>query len=220
LYQSQRAMSKTIYPIMGLGYKAGDFAKVNLDKITLASLGISTPAQVEAYMDEVRALQSARWLYGGYLEHRALYQSSLFIGGHKKRDHHLAIDIWGPVGSKVYAPIEGQIHSFAYNDKLLDYGYTLLICHIDQDQPFYTLYGHLSSAFYDEWRVGKIVTAGEVIGEIGDKEENGGWLPHLHFQIIKDLETYVGDYPGVCSIDDIPLYRENCPDPMRYIRFE
>ena len=32
-------------------------------------------------------------------------------------------------------------------------------------------------------------------------------------QIIKDMGSYKGDYPGVASLHEIDFYRSNCPDP-------
>ena len=52
-----------------------------------------------------------------------------------------------------------------------------------------------------------------MIGEIGQYEVNGHWPPHLHFQIIKDMEDNVHDYPGVCSGSKLNHYKANCPDP-------
>jgi hypothetical protein len=54
---------------------------------------------------------------------------------------------------------------------------------------------------------------GEIIGYIGDYNENGTWPPHLHFQIIEDLRNQIGDYPGVASEAESDFYLTNCPDP-------
>jgi hypothetical protein len=42
---------------------------------------------------------------------------------------------------------------------------------------------------------------------------NGDYAPHLHFQIIIDMENKKGDYPGVCSSKTLAFYLQNCPDP-------
>jgi hypothetical protein len=36
-----------------------------------------------------------------------------------------------------------------------------------------------------------------------DASVNGDYAPHLHFQIISNIEDYQGDYPGVCSKSDL-----------------
>jgi len=48
---------------------------------------------------------------------------------------------------------------------------------------------------------------------VGDSSVNGGYSPHLHFQIIKNIEDNFSDYPGVTSKKDLDYYLENCPNP-------
>ena len=129
------------------------------------------------------------------------------------RDIHLGIDIWGVVYDVIYAPLDGIIHSFAYNQGHLDYGYTLVLQHQVDGHTFFTLYGHLGESYYSSWKVGQVVKAGDALGDIGPKESNGGWLPHLHFQCIQDMESSEGDYPGVCSSADLYRFEQICPDP-------
>ena len=78
---------------------------------------------------------------------------------------------------------------------------------------FYTLYGHLSLSSIENLKVGDVVLQGTVIGFLGDSSVNGDYAPHLHFQIIKDLEDNFGDYPGVSSEENKEFYSRNCPDP-------
>ena len=40
---------------------------------------------------------------------------------------------------------------------------------------------------FQKLKIGKKIKKGEWIGKIGNSNENGKWLPHLHFQIILDL---------------------------------
>lgn len=207
-----------IDPIMGSSYTARDFADLNLHKDHLHSLGISTEDDHERYHSDIRSQSGSIWLIGGYLEQRDLYQSDLFTSDQTAlRDIHLGVDIWGAQDSLIYAPIDGVIHSFAYNNLPLDYGYTLILKHNIGSAEFYTLYGHLGRKYFDSWKVGAQIKSGDPIGTLGAKSENGGWLPHLHLQIIYDMQSNQGDYPGVCSIDDLPFYQDNCPDPMALI---
>jgi murein DD-endopeptidase MepM/ murein hydrolase activator NlpD len=60
---------------------------------------------------------------------------------------------------------------------------------------------------------GQIVTKGAVLGQLGAPPVNGDYAPHLHFQVIGDLQGKKGDYPGVSSKNDLSFYKENCPDP-------
>jgi len=123
------------------------------------------------------------------------------------------IDIWLSVGDAVYSPLIGEVHSKNYNGRDLDYGYTVILKHEQDRAIMHTLYGHLSSKGFDQLKIGQVIDQGDIIGYIGDVHENGNWSPHLHFQLIKDLESMVGDYPGVCHKSDSDKYFTNCPDP-------
>lgn len=213
-------ISHTVYPLMGTGYTSDDYASLNLDKNHLSSQKVSTEKDMMIYLENRRSETKSTWLVGGYLEHRAFYNSELFkVPEEEIRDIHLGIDIWGKVNSPIYAPIDGLIHSFAYNSHTLDYGYTLILSHEVEGFNFHTLYGHLSSSQYDLWKEETKIKAGTLIGHLGSKEENGGWLPHLHFQLIKDMGTFQGDYPGVCSQSNLPYYKENCLNPAQLIQY-
>jgi murein DD-endopeptidase MepM/ murein hydrolase activator NlpD len=78
---------------------------------------------------------------------------------------------------------------------------------------FYTLYGHLNRSSIKTLRKNYQISKGQVIGWLGGSKVNGDYAPHLHFQIIKNIESYEGDYPGVSSQNDLAFYRANCPDP-------
>ena len=58
------------------------------------------------------------------------------------------------------------------------------------------------------------------IGNLGVASVNGDYAPHLHFQIIRDLEDNFGDYPGVASENNIPFYKRNCPDPNLLLKLK
>ena len=66
--------------------------------------------------------------------------------------------------------------------------------------------------------MGDTVTQGEQIGNLGLPPINGDYAPHLHFQIIMDMENKVGDYPGVCSSTRLNHYITNCPDPSLLLK--
>lgn len=52
---------------------------------------------------------------------------------------------------------------------------------------FYTLYGHLSMGVLSELSVGDCITAGQRVAKIGAPPVNGGWAPHVHFQVANRL---------------------------------
>ena len=66
---------------------------------------------------------------------------------------------------------------------------------------------------FEKLKVGQGFKQGDKIATLGDANINGDYPPHLHFQIIKDIQGYKGDYPGVCSESDLGYYKGNCPNP-------
>lgn len=117
----------------------------------------------------------------------------------------------------IFAPLDGLIHSMAINSAYGDYGATIILEHEREGKPLFSLYGHLSHASLERWKVGDSIRRGSSLAELGKWEENGNWPPHLHFQLIQDLHEMKGDYPGVCSLEELEFYEENCLDPMMYL---
>jgi murein DD-endopeptidase MepM/ murein hydrolase activator NlpD len=174
-----------------------------------------------AYVSGKLSAAGARYGIGGYAEYRTVYsRSKVFdplVPGAEPRRLHLGIDIWGEAGTPVSAPMKGIIHSFAFNDHFGDYGATIILQHDIMPYPLYSLYGHLSLRDLDDLYVGKPVAAGQCIAHFGQPVENGHWPPHLHFQLMFDMEGMVGDYPGVCKFSERQKYLSNCPDPDRIL---
>ncbi|MFT3998164.1 MAG: peptidoglycan DD-metalloendopeptidase family protein [Asticcacaulis sp.] len=158
-------------------------------------------------------------LIGGYDEDRGIYDSDVFAGdGGQRRTVHLGIDLFAPAGVVVFAPIDGRVHSFQDNDNPKDYGPTLILEHHPAtDVTFWTLYGHLSRDSLDGLTVGRIFAAGEVIARLGGRMVNGGWSPHLHFQIILDIGDKTGDFPGVFKRSERAHWKRICPDPRPFL---
>lgn len=166
------------------------------------------------YVNDLLTLHQCRYAIGGYNEWRSINGSSaLFDGTGSPRRLHLGTDIWGVADTPVYAFMGGMVHSFAFNNQRGDYGATLILSHQLESISFYTLYGHVSLKDIISLQSGAYVSRGNTIAHIGPPAENGDWPPHLHFQLITDLELYEGDYPGVCSREEAAKYLHNCPDP-------
>jgi murein DD-endopeptidase MepM/ murein hydrolase activator NlpD len=170
-----------------------------------------------AWIEEQLAFRGTRYLAGGYAELRKIYASSAHFDteSQEPRRLHLGVDIWGPAGTPIFAPCPGRIHSVAFNEAKGDYGGTVILEHFDDQGRLtgHTLYGHLSRKAVAAHKKGDFLEAGQVLGWLGDPTENGGWPPHLHFQIILDMEGKEGDYPGVCRFSERAQYLDNCPDP-------
>lgn len=152
---------------------------------------------------------------GGYNELRAIYAVSEVFGKHAEepRRLHIGMDIWGRAGTTVFAPLKGSIHSFAFNNRYGDYGATIILKHVFTSCTFYTLYGHLCLNDLAGIQEGDVIESGQAFAHFGDLCENGHWPPHLHFQIIKDMQGMKGDYPGVCKQSEAAFYLKNCPNP-------
>jgi murein DD-endopeptidase MepM/ murein hydrolase activator NlpD len=191
-----------------------DLTKENRD-ITAEML--QEPTSFSAYIQSRLKNAGARYGIGGYAEHRAIYSSSKVFDadqpGEEPRRLHLGTDIWGKPNTRVMAPLDGIVHSFAFNDRAGDYGATILLSHALDTMSFYTLYGHLSLNSIKNLREGDRVEKGDVIGEFGIPAENGQWPPHLHFQLVENIGDWKGDYPGVCKFSEKEKWLANSPDP-------
>ena len=187
----------------------------------LEGVDVSSPKSMQSYIDGLMAKNQSRVGYGGYLEKRNLYKRSSYFNSENtqnERTIHLGLDLWIEAGTPIYTPLDATLHSFQNNTHHGDYGPTLILKHEKEGVVFYTLYGHPSlEALEDKW-VGQSFQQGDCIATLGAPEVNGDYAPHLHFQVIKDLEGYTGDYPGVSSEKNLDHYRDNCPDPNLLLR--
>jgi murein DD-endopeptidase MepM/ murein hydrolase activator NlpD len=148
---------------------------------------------------------------GKYNEVRKnMYTTDIFQGN---RNIHMGIDIAAPVNHPVKSFYEGEIYLFAYNDLPGDYGHTLIIKHVLDGHELYALYGHLSAASVKNKKVGQKITAGEIVGWIGDKHENGNWNPHLHLQLSYQ-RPLVCDMPGAVCQENREEALKIYPDPQ------
>lgn len=153
---------------------------------------------------------------GGYDEDRAIYDGPVFAAGagEEPRTIHLGIDLFAAAGTAVYAPLAGHVHSFQDNANPKDYGPTVILEHtVKVDLTFYTLYGHLSRESLIGLHAGQDVAAGAQLATLGAAEVNGGWPPHLHFQVILDMGSALGDFPGVFKQSERARWKLVCPDP-------
>ena len=146
---------------------------------------------------------------GKYDEIRNIYTTELFAGG---RTLHIGLDIGGPVGTPVMSVADGIIAFSGYNAAEGDYGHTVIVHHTIQEQNLWILYGHLSAASTANCIAGNPVSKGEVIAWLGDEDENGGWPPHLHFQLSL-LEPHTHNLPGVVHPGDRDRALRDFPDP-------
>jgi murein DD-endopeptidase MepM/ murein hydrolase activator NlpD len=203
--------------VLEKGFSRSQYVPLDLSESNpqLQFVDMSSAKAIQQYIDVVLEKGKGKVAYGGYLEPRAIYRRS----GHfadkasEERNIHLGVDLWCPSGTAVLACLRGRVHSFQDNRAFGDYGPTIILEHELNNSTFYTLYGHLSRRSLEGLKVGSYVEQGEQIAALGEPHENGDYAPHLHFQIIIDLNGKAGDYPGVCSATELAFFRRNCPDP-------
>lgn len=196
-----------------------DYVPLNLsvDNSDLEHVNVSSSEDLGRFVNNEIVRQGGKIAYGGYLETRGIYRRSSYFNQLEnpadERNIHLGMDIWIDAGTNVLAALDGEVHSFKNNQNYGDYGPTIILKHQFDALTFYTLYGHLSIESLAGLAVGKRFEQGDVIAQLGTAEVNGDYPPHLHFQIILDMEDYFGDFPGVSSLNTLEFYKKNCPDP-------
>lgn len=156
--------------------------------------------------------------FGGYGEHRGLYERSALFDGEEPRSFHLGLDLWAQENTPVYVPFTGRVHSWGNHAQHGDYGPVIILEHQWGNLLFYSLYGHLSLNSLDGLTLGKVFHAGDQLGALGSYEENFHWPPHLHLQLIIDMEGKRGDYPGVCRLSEKEYYLNNTYNPLFLIQ--
>jgi len=218
--------------------RLNDFVKANLSKIgkvvdfdpaqdklyqfdltagnkELEAATISDTVKFSFWVSQKLKTNGCRYGIGGFLENRTIYAySPLFNNASNERTLHLGVDIWAAEGTPVYAPLNGKAHSFQDNNNFGDYGPTIILEHDLDGLQLYTLYGHLSRKSLEGLFNRSEVTCGQQIATFGNAEENGNWPPHLHFQLMFDMQGKLGDYPGVCNPAEKEHYLANIADPQ------
>ena len=154
---------------------------------------------------------------GRYKEARLLYTSPLFGASENPTDErrtiHLGLDLFAAPGTPIRAPLDGVVHAVAINTAPLDYGPLVILRHATGDGlEFFTLYGHLSREAFDALQAGQRIARGQQFSCIGDIQENGGWAPHVHFQIIVDLLDHRSDFPGVAYASQRGVWTSLSPE--------
>ncbi len=207
---------------VGSPFLGGDPQEVDMSVLTERIFGEMRKARVSVGV-------------GRYDEARLLYTSPIFAADHHRRGRpfagaqgspveerrtiHLGIDLFVGPGTAVYAPFEGIVRKLANNTAALDYGPLVILQHeTGEGREFFTLFGHLAKGTLNQLREGQRVKRGEKFARIGAMHENGGWPPHLHFQIILDLLEMDGDFPGVARASERGVWASLSPDPNLLLR--
>lgn len=161
---------------------------------------------------------------GGYMEVRPFYNTESYKKktwiGNRWRTMHLGVDLWCEAGTLVYAPVPCEVFSVYDNNIPGDYGPTVILKMTGIDYDLYFLYGHMSRETLRELEKGKVLKAGEKVGTIGTAMENGGWPPHLHFQVIRSIFHNTHNFNGLCDPQYSDFWKQVCPSPSPFIKVE
>lgn len=95
----------------------------------------------------------------------------------KKKSFHTGIDLAAPIGTDIYASVDGEVIESKYSS---GYGFYVIIRHYDGRL---TLYAHCNEILVKE---GDKVKQGQVIAKVGNTGQSTG--AHLHFEIIINNE--------------------------------
>ncbi len=185
--------------------------------------------ELQSSVDQVLHREQASLGTGGYGEPRPVYAGDQFIVDGQpfgnRRTIHLGLDLFAEAGTWIHAPLAGRVYRVAEIDAPFDYGGVVMLVHtldsadtnleIDNKESlqFYTVYGHLSRASVRQLMIGQSIASGEAFVQLGTADENGGWPPHLHLQLlVSDLGLGV-DFPGVATADEWEFWRQISRDP-------
>ncbi len=178
------------------------------------------PAEVQQPLELATELLLNDWPgkigVGGWGEPRLVYQSAQFGTGDGSlpRKVHLGVDVFAPAGTEIVAPLNGTIHAVDVIFLPLDYGAVVVTRHeTESGFPVFVLYGHLDPITIKRLKSGQKISAGEKIARLGDRSYNGGWIPHLHLQVLANDFGLATDFPGVCQASWQKLWLEYCPNP-------
>ncbi|MGB8951391.1 MAG: aminotransferase class III-fold pyridoxal phosphate-dependent enzyme [Candidatus Aminicenantales bacterium] len=157
---------------------------------------------------------------GRYAEPRLIQtHDETAVGGqkpHREGVVHLGMDIFAGPGTPMCVPLQGTVHLVQNKRKDKTKGSLTVILEHRADNGkivFYTLYRHLSRKSLAALSPGRTVRRGERVGKIAETVENGGWPPHLHFQVILDPLSLGLDFPGTALYPERQVWLGLCPDP-------
>jgi murein DD-endopeptidase MepM/ murein hydrolase activator NlpD len=153
---------------------------------------------------------------GPWGEKRTVYTDtafeSRFIEG-QRRIHHLGVDLFMPAGTPLYTPLAATVVSVEIEREPLGYGGLVKLEHRPEGcPPFVTLWGHMAHEALGRLKPGQKLKAGDLVGHMGDIHENGGWTPHLHFEMTTDINLTATEILGVGEAAYLDVWADVFPD--------
>ncbi len=153
---------------------------------------------------------------GSWGEKRTVYTDkafeSRFIDG-QRRIHHLGVDLFMPAGTPLYTPLAATVISVEIEHEPLGYGGLVKLEHSPEGcPPFVTLWGHMAHEALERLKPGQELQAGDLVGHMGGIHENGGWTPHLHFEMTTDVNLTATEILGVGEAAYLDVWADLFPD--------
>ncbi|MGC0053973.1 aminotransferase class III-fold pyridoxal phosphate-dependent enzyme [Brucella pituitosa] len=153
---------------------------------------------------------------GSWGEKRTVYTDkafeSRFIDG-QRRIHHLGVDLFMPAGTPLYTPLAATVISVEIEHEPLGYGGLIKLEHRPEGcPPFVTLWGHMAHEALERLKRGQELQAGDLVGHMGSIHENGGWTPHLHFEMTTDVNLTATEILGVGEAAYLDVWADLFPD--------
>ncbi|NJN34522.1 MAG: peptidoglycan DD-metalloendopeptidase family protein [Saprospiraceae bacterium] len=182
-------------------FELSDFAPIalSISHSDLIGFDVTTFEGLDFYVRDFLQKNKVRVAYGGYGEKRAIYtQSHHFTNLEAVRNTHLGIDLWASAGTRIFAPLEGIVHSFRHNDQPLDYGATIILEHLIEGEKMYALYGHLSLKSLENKQIGQKILRGSPFAWLGEPHENGGLVAAFTLSVDSRFDGLGGRFSGCC----------------------
>ena len=211
-------------PLMGQDLTDAPMGSLSVENSTWPQNPFHMPLREAARVGEEFNDEGKIWL-GYYHEPRLIYAEPAFRKGPYKasnrRTVHLAVDAFAPDFTPMFAPLAGEVFVVENRTGHLDYGGVIILRHeTPAGDAFYTLYGHLDPECCERLKPGDKIAKGEEFCRLGDHTMNGGWAPHVHFQLALTTKGIEADWPGVGDPDEMYLWRAVCPNPAALLNLE
>lgn len=210
-------MRGSFAPVLGRDLSTAPMGSLSVEGSTTPQDPFAiTPAEAAGLGDELGANDPV-WL-GYYREPRLVYTEDAFRKGDRRIDNrrtvHIGVDVFAAAGTPVHAPLESTVAFIGVRASYLDYGGVVILRHETSNGiAFFTLYGHLAPSSLTGLRSGQRLGKSERFASLGDVSENGGWKPHLHFQLALTTTGFGDDWPGVADPDELFLLERLFPNP-------
>ena len=203
-------------PVLDCDLASAEVACASVDQANIPQNPFSITSEEAAQIGV--ASQSDAISIGGYGEPRLIYTAPSFMLGHHipngRRTVHIGVDVFVAAGTAVNAPLAAKVLCVENREGHLDYGGMVILSHVTPEHDeFFTLYGHLDPNSIEHLNAGSEISAGECFARLGAQTHNGGWCPHLHFQLALLTDGLSQDWPGVVDPLELSFWSEVFPNP-------